>query len=92
MNLNGKLRKKLRDPTKNLGAMAHPGPSLESPLVFNLGSRPQGGREPFLEESRVDTFSIPSQWHTQKIFIGGFHSVAYVWCHLYRVTQKDVYP
>jgi len=36
-NLNGKLRKKLggatRGPTKNMGAMAHPGPPLESPLT-----------------------------------------------------------
>jgi len=36
MNLNGKLRKKLggssRGPSKNLGAIAHPGPPLESPL------------------------------------------------------------
>jgi len=32
MNLNGKLRKKLGGQAKIWGAMAHPGPALESPL------------------------------------------------------------
>jgi len=38
-NLSGKLRKnwgEKRGPSKNLGAMAHPGPPLESPLAGTL--------------------------------------------------------
>jgi len=33
MNLNGKLRKKLGGPSKNLGGHGSPGPPLESPLL-----------------------------------------------------------
>jgi len=41
-NLNGKLRKKLGGPSKNLGGVAHPGPPLESPLAFPFFSRKNG--------------------------------------------------
>jgi len=36
------------------------------------------------------------QWHTQKIFMGGFHSVAWhmmvicIWCALFVTSQFDV--
>jgi len=47
MTLNGKLRKKLGGPSKNLGgAMAHPGSPLESPLTLLFDYPGQRARLP----------------------------------------------